>query len=123
MRKFSQKDILLLAGLLLAGGLIALGLLLASAGGTSAVVRVDGTEVARFRLDEDREYRIQGADGENLLIIRDGEAWVEEASCPDGLCIGMGHIRKVGQSIICLPNKVVIEIVGDASDSIDEIVK
>jgi hypothetical protein len=56
-------------------------------------------------------YEINGVNGgTNLLIIQDGEAWVEEASCPDGLCKNMGKISQVGQSVICLPNKVVVEI-------------
>ena len=47
-------------------------------------------------------------------MIRDGGARIEEASCPDRLCVGMGVIRRAGQSIICLPNQVVVEIVGSS---------
>jgi hypothetical protein len=52
---------------------------------------------------------------------------VEEASCPDGLCKSMGRISMSGQSIICLPNKVVIEILDKSretpSSEIDVIVR
>ena len=52
------------------------------------------------------------------------EAFLKEASCPDHLCINMGRIRKTGQSIICLPNKVTVEIRGkkESDDGIDAIV-
>ena len=48
--------------------------------------------------------------GTNLLVIQDGYAWVAEASCPDGICSSHRPICHDGESIICLPNKVVIEI-------------
>ena len=75
------------------------------------VVSVDGAEVASFPLDENRIYEIAGYDeGHNTLIIQDGEAYMSEASCPDHLCMGMGKISHAGQSIICLPNRVIVEI-------------
>ena len=121
---FRKKDWLLLAGLILAGGLILLAVLLFSRPGKTVTVRVGGRTVKTLPLEQDTEYVIEGASGgTNRLIIRNGEAWVEEASCPDKLCIGMGHIRRSGQSIICLPNEVVIEIQGGpAEDSVDGIV-
>lgn len=113
-----KKDILLIAGFLIVGIIFAGILLLTSREGTRIVVRVDGQEVTTLDLSEDQEYRIEGyQEGSNQLIIRDGEAWIEAATCPDKLCKGMGKIHAAGQSIVCLPNKVVIEILDNDSDS------
>ena len=118
------RDIALIAAILLIGGIIALVLLLTRKTGAFVEVRVDGKTIASYPLNDDAEYDIVGVDGGiNHLIIRDGEAWVERASCPDGLCVNMGHIRYEGSSVICLPNKVVIEIVGDdGSSGVDAVV-
>lgn len=82
--------------------------------GTFATVSVDGSVVAEYALDEDGTYEIKGADGGvNILVIEDGKAFLSEADCPDLLCVKQGSISKVGESIICLPHKVVIEITGE----------
>jgi hypothetical protein len=49
----------------------------------------------------------------NVLVIQDGYAYMKEADCPDGLCIHQGRIHKAGQSIVCLPNRVVVTIESD----------
>ena len=121
--KAHLRDIILIAAILLIGGIIALVLLLTRKTGAFVEVRVDGKTVASYPLSEDAEYDIAGVDGGvNHLIIRGGEAWVESASCPDGLCVNMGHIRHAGASVICRPNKVVVEIVAPDSGGVDVVV-
>ena len=85
-------------------------------------VRVDGEIVKEFDINQDTTYEIQGVDdGTNLLVIKDGVAEVTEASCPDSLCINMGQISNVGESIVCLPNKVVVEVVSEEPDDNQQI--
>jgi len=56
----------------------------------------------------------------SAVFIEGGEAYLKEADCPDGLCVGMGKISRSGQSIICLPHKVVVDIVGgDEEPAVD----
>ena len=117
-----RADILLLGSVLLAGCLLGLVLLLTSRTGARVRVRVAGETVRTFSLSDDVEYEIHGVNGgTNRLVIRDGRAWIEEASCPDKLCVRMGRVHRNGQSVVCLPNQVVVEIVGgeNESDSID----
>ena len=78
--------------------------------GAYARVTVDGEEVMRCSLSEDREYSLNG--GTNILVIENGQARVVYASCPDGLCINQGEISMSGERIVCLPNRVMVEIVG-----------
>ena len=79
--------------------------------GDTVTVSIDGKVVATYPLDEDlvKDIHTEG-DGLNRLIIRDGKAWVEKASCPDGICAAHKPIHREGESIVCLPNKVVITI-------------
>ena len=115
--KLRKADLLLLAAALVFGVVLAAVLLLRSPGGT-VQVRVAGAVTAGYPLDVDASYTITGANGgTNLLVIEDGAARIEEASCPDGVCVHTGRIRRNGQSIVCLPNQVVVEIVSDTENS------
>lgn len=115
--KLRKVDLLLLAAALVFGAVLAAVLLLRSPGGT-VQVRVAGAVTAGYPLDVDASYTITGANGgTNLLVIEDGAARIEEASCPDGVCVHTGRIRRNGQSIVCLPNQVVVEIVSDTENS------
>ncbi len=46
-----------------------------------------------------------------------------DADCPDKICIQTGEIHQVGRNIVCLPNKVHVEIVGSSEDGVDAIVQ
>ena len=74
-------------------------------------LKVDGTVVATYPLNVDRtEEILTEGGGRNRLIIKDGKAYVESASCPDGICAAHKPIHREGESIVCLPNKVVITV-------------
>lgn len=110
---FKKNDIILLVSMLAVLAVIVILLAITKSDGEMVVVSVDSKVVASFPLNEDRKYEIEGYDGgRNVLVIKDGVAYMSEASCPDHLCMNMGRISKVGQSVICLPNRVVIEIKG-----------
>lgn len=121
--KLKKQDILLLAGLLVIFLVLGAVLLLTRENGATVVVRVAGEETAAFRLDKTTTYIIDGANGgTNELIIENGEVWLNDASCPDQLCVHQGKIRYVGESIICLPNQVSVTIEGEPEeDGVDVI--
>ena len=116
---------LLLAAVLLVPGVILLGVLfLRGDRGNTVTVSVGGEAVASFPLDQDTEYRIEGADGgTNLLVIEYGTARISQADCPDGLCVGMGRIRRAGQSIVCLPHQVIVEVEGGEGEGVDAVAR
>ena len=102
--------------LVVAGGLF-LFLKFSADDGEQVIVKVDKKEIARYDLNTDREVVIDGKDGgKNTLVIKDGKAYIKDATCPDKLCEHQGKIHMVGQSLICLPNRVVIEITDDKKD-------
>ena len=72
------------------------------------VVEVDGSVVAEFPLDRDIEYLIRSENGgTNRLVIKDGQARVTEASCPDHVCVKSGIVTDT-KPAVCRPNGVVI---------------
>lgn len=79
--------------------------------------------VGEYSLSEDGEYPIKSFYGSNLLIIKDGECYMAESSCEDHLCEKMGHISKVGETIICLPNEVFITVISGESSDYDAVIK
>ena len=73
-------------------------------------VTVDGKLFGSYSLQTDQRIEIPSENGFNLLVIEGGRAHVEEASCPDGICAAHRPIKRDGESIICLPNKVVVTV-------------
>ena len=110
-----RGDLYLMVGCLLAALVCCcLWFLLRQDGGT-VIVEQNGQETARYALSEDRTVRIEGEGGYNLLVIEGGEVYLSEADCPTQLCMKTGKIRYAGQSIVCLPHKLAVRIVGGAS--------
>lgn len=97
---------ILLAVLLSAGAIITLS----AREGDLVEVYIDGKFYASYTLHEDRTQDIEGIGGVNRLLIRDGYASVEYADCPDGICAAHKPISRSGESIVCLPHKVVITV-------------
>lgn len=74
-------------------------------------VQVNGKEIKKITFgNEKKVYPIRTSFGLNILEVDEFGVRVIEASCPDKLDVKFGKIDKVGQAIICLPNRLVIEI-------------
>lgn len=88
--------------------------------GVYVQVEVDGKVVDVLPLNTDTTLEIESQNnGENTLVIKDGYALMSQANCPDGICTNHKRINKSGESIICLPHKVVVTVIDDNND--DEI--
>ena len=118
-----RNDVIFIAIILLIAAVGAVYLFFFRAEGDTVRVTVDGDIYAVYSLTDDvYEYIITGDDGENsnLLVIKDGRAYVESASCPDGICVNHHAIYRDGESIVCLPNKVVVTVVKEKdSEQVD----
>ena len=92
--------------------------------GDTVTVSVDGKVIAAYPLNVDRVEDIRtGEEGLNRLVIKDGKAYVETATCPDGICAAHKPIHREGESIVCLPNKVVVTVkTADTADAPDMVV-
>ncbi len=119
-----KNDIILVAVLLMAALLTVAGMRIWQMNNTKAaakvVVTIDGQVYGTYPLSEDRTERIDLPDGSyNILTISGGYADVTEASCPDQICVKHNHIKYSKESIVCLPNKVVVTVEGGEDNEID----
>ncbi len=113
-----RNDIILVAAIAIiaAAGLLIFGL--NKEAGSFASVNIDGEQWGVYPLSVDTEVTVTtGENGEyiNVLTIRDGKAYVSEANCPDGICTETRAAQYEGETIVCLPHRVVIEIVSSES--------
>ncbi len=91
-----------------------------TSGDAVAVVTIDGNIYGEYPLSEDVVERVELPDGSyNVLTIAEGYASVTEASCPDQICVHHNHVKYAGETIVCLPNKLVVEINGGEDNGID----
>ena len=117
-----RNDLILISVLIAILAIAGLMFMLLRVEGDVVVVEVNGERCGSYALSIDRTVEIRtGEDGEelNLLVIKDGKAYVESATCPDGICAAHRPISKSGESIICLPHKVVITVVKLSSGVIE----
>lgn len=87
--------------------------------GTYVSVTVDGRHYATYSLSEDREVIIKNplsSEYVNKLVIKDGKAYVSEANCRDGICSSHRPVHINGESIVCLPHKLVVTVVSEAEE-------
>ena len=118
-KKSWAKDIVFVLVLLL----VSISLFFLATGreeGESVRVEVDGKEVGRYSLAVDGRYSLNG--GSNILAIKDGKAYLEDANCPDKLCVKQGKIYRKGETITCLPNKLIVTVEKKASEDDVEII-
>ena len=81
-------------------------------------VTVDGELFGTYSLENEQEIQINDT---NYMVIRDGHADMTEADCPDQICVEHLSISKNKETIVCLPNKVIVEIVGGEEVEIDAV--
>ncbi len=86
----------------------------AEASGRWAIVRVDGQIVHQLSLAQDRQITVTGPAGETVIQVQRGRVRVVRSPGPQEICMRQGWIHKPGQTLICLPNHVTVEIPGDS---------
>ena len=88
--------------------------------GSTIEITVDGKVYGRYALEQDQRIPVEIDDEtKNIVVIADGEAYMAEASCPDKLCIHQGRIESRSQSIVCLPNRVIVTVIDGEEPEID----
>ena len=113
--RLRRADIVLAAAVLGAAALSAMLLWRLPPAGRTVTMQQNGQTVAVLPLAADTDYIVTGADGaSNTVRIRGGRVSVCAASCPDGLCVRHRAVSRAGESIICLPNRVVVTVDGAA---------
>lgn len=110
-----KKWELIVVALLVIG--LALWAFLPRSAGNTVTVTVDGQAAGSYPLRHDLQTVIPGyGDFQLTLVISDGQAHVEESTCPDLICQHHTPICKAGEQIICLPARVVITVTGEEAE-------
>ena len=89
-----------------------------------ATIKVNGKvhTTIDFPLAFEKRLSISTDHGNNTIVINSNEVKILDADCKDELCIKQGSISKVGKTLICLLNELIIEIKGDEYDSSDDLI-
>lgn len=92
---------------------------------TYANIKVSGKLYDNINLSsikDEKTITINTDKGNNTILIKDSGIKIIEANCKDELCIKQGTITKVTESLVCLPNELIIEIKGDESKNENDII-
>lgn len=109
--KLKKADIIFLSILVCTGILLTILIYIPrSSTGTYVEIRINGEQTAVYPLSENRRETFHTASGENTINIQDGAVSMTAADCPDKVCVSMKRIFRSGQTIVCLPHQLVLEI-------------
>lgn len=117
-----KSDVLLAAGVLSAAAIIFLIFNWNSKEGEFVSVFVGDEWYGMYKIKEDCIVEIE-QEGliTNILVIDDGRAEMKEASCPDQVCVRHKAVEHTGESIVCLPNRVLVSVEGKSSSAADQL--
>ena len=108
-----KKEIIIITILLVIslGGIALFYYLNATDQPLSVRVSRDGAIIATLPLSQDYSETYRNAAGYNTLVISNGTATMTAADCPDQICVKTHGIKTPGETIVCLPHKLIVEIV------------
>lgn len=89
--------------------------------GSRVVIYSDGQEFANVSLRQNRTLEVPGPLGVSIVEVRNGYIQMVKSPCPHQLCVRMGAIFRAGSMIVCVPNRVFIQIPSDDSNHLDAI--
>jgi len=106
-----KKNDFILIGIILIAAILAFAII-PNENADIAKITVNGKLYSTVPLGTDKRIEINDT---NVAVIKDGEIYMESATCPDKLCVHQGKISDSSKKIICLPNKVIIEALKESS--------
>lgn len=117
-----KGDKILILVLLVAAIGFALFFFLGAEKGGYARITANGEVKAELPLSEDTIYQVETEEGFNIIQIQDGYVTMQEADCRDQICVEHKKIHLTGETIVCLPHKLVVEIIGEKRAAYDMVV-
>ena len=111
---YLRNDVIFIFIVLLIAAVGMLYLFVFREAGNAVRVTVNGELYGVYSLSKNTVQDIRTSEDDvrtNRLVILDGKAYMESASCPDGICVAHRPIFRDGESIVCLPNRVVVTVV------------
>lgn len=120
---FKRNDLILILLFIVCAAAALVLIRLGQKPGKVVRVTVNDSLFGEYPLNHDEEIIIEpggNLPGKNVLTIRDGQADMTRADCPDKICVKHKPISKAGETIVCLPHKVVVEVLADGKDHEEE---
>ena len=111
-----KADIILLIVILAVGIPMSVLSLTAGTGGDKVKISTDGQVYGIYPLNEDCEIDVTEDGHTNHITIKDGQVSMTFSDCRNQICVESGAISQTKDTIVCLPNKIVIEITGGSGD-------
>lgn len=124
-----KKEMLVIAVLLIVSFVALMGIKWVQSRDTSdkeVLIKQNGVIIKRIPLNEgtDTTFKYEKGDEFNVIVVKDGKASIEEASCRDQICVNHPPIENNGEIIVCLPHQLVVEIHSESeSVEIDSVVE
>lgn len=85
-----------------------------------AIITSDGEVVEKIALSDDGEMEIfdyTDSHGHQNTVAREGmTVYIIDASCADQLCVRQGSINNIGETIVCLPHRFIVEISSESDE-------
>ena len=106
-----NADIILLIVILAVGIPMSVLSLTAGTGGDKVKISADGQVYGIYPLDEDGEIEVTEDGHTNHITIKDGQVSMSYSTCRNQVCVNTGAISHTKDAIVCLPNRVVVEII------------
>ncbi len=113
MKSKFKNDLLLIAVILLVALICFIVFTVTSKQGDYVNVSVNGQVIKSFDLNKNTEFEIKTGENDeqiNFLVIENDYAYIKFSNCPDKICQHHLKIKNIGETIVCLPHKVVISI-------------
>ena len=86
--------------------------------GAQVVITWNGEVDGTYSLKEDRTFIFEGENGGyNVVTIEDSFVFMEEANCPDQICVKHKPLNQTADPIVCLPNSLVVEVITNETEN------
>lgn len=119
-----KNDIILIATVIVLTLIILVAITLINKTGNEVTIEQNGKQIAVLELNKNQEFNLYN-DNEicNTVVINNGEVYMSFANCEDKICVKHNKISKNNESIICLPNKVIVTVTNSKNNEVDGVAK
>lgn len=109
---FTKADLILMAAIVIIGLGISIFLAAGSHQGNKVEITKDGKLWGTYFLDGEHKITIRDGKELNVVKISGGKVTMESANCKNQVCVHHSPVSRTGESIVCLPHKIVVSIKG-----------
>ena len=120
--RITTADKILVAALLILNGWLFANWGTGFSKGDWVVVTVNQKEIIRLPLNQDQITHVKGPLGLTEIEVKKGRARIVSSHCKNKVCIKSGYIRYADRLAACIPNRVVVRIVGKSHRGVDAVV-